>query len=258
MKKKLITSLLLAAGLTVGSNMALAAEQAEKAQDKAVTHKTVAISALNKMSEYLGSLDKYTVQASINADEVLENGQKVQLSRSVIIKTDLPSKLWVKTSNKYSNQEFFYDGKTFTISTPELGYYATFDAPATIAEVLVKARDTFDVELPLSDLFLWAGREDALESVDEAIIVGLDQINGIDCTQFAFRGPEIDWQIWLQSGDTPLPLKLVITSKEQTSQPQYVAVLKWNTTPKLSEQSFSFTPADGDKKINFNIAKESK
>lgn len=256
MKKTLLTSLLLAAGLTVGSNMAFAAVQTDKAQGTA--DKTAAINALKIMSEYLGSLDKYTVKASINADEVLENGQKVQLSRSVIIKTDQPSKLWVKTSNMYSNQEFFLDGKAFTISTPELGYYATFDAPATIAETLVKARDTFDVELPLSDLFLWAGRKDTLEAVDEAIIVGLDQINGKDCTQYAFRGPEVDWQIWVQRGDTPLPLKLVITSKKLTSQPQYAAVLNWDTTPTLSDQAFTFTPAAGDKKINFDIAEANK
>ncbi len=258
MRNALITTLLLAASLTVGANSAFAAEQADKAQDSAVTNKTAAINALNTMSEYIGSLDKFTIHASVNADEVFADGYKLQLSRSVIIKTDQPSRLWVKTSNKYSNQEFFFDGKTFTISTPDLGYYATFDAPATVAEVIVKARDTFDVELPLSDLFLWGSKKNPQEAVDDAIIVGLDQINGTDCTQYAFRGQEIDWQIWIQRGDTPLPLKLVITSKEQTGQPQYAVVLNWNITPTLSDQSFTFTPTDGDRKITFDIAEASK
>lgn len=257
MKKTLMTSLLLAAGLTVATSQAFAGEQESKAQDTAVTEKALAISALDNMSEYLRSLDKFTLQGNATVDEVLPNGQKVQLSRSLLLKADPPSSLWAKTSNMYSDQEFFFDGKTFTISTPELGYYASFDAPATIGEVIVKARDTFKVELPLSDLFLWREDLDA-PAIDEAIIVGVDQINGITCNQFAFREKEVDWQIWIQRGDTPLPLKLVITSKEEESQPQYAVVLKWNTASALSDQSYTFTPADGDHKINLEIAEATK
>ena len=258
MNKPFRISLLLAAGLTLGSSMAFAGDQANKAQDIAVTDKALAISVLNNMSEYLRSLDTFTLQGNVSIDEVLANGQKIQLSRSVLIKADPPSRLWAKTSSMYSDQEFFFDGKTFSISTPDLGYYASFDAPATIGEVIVKARDKFNVELPLSDLFLWRDNVDAAAAIDEAIIVGVDQIDGISCNQFAFREKDIDWQIWIQRGDTPLPLKLVITSKEEKSQPQYVVVLKWNTAPALSDQSYTFTPADGDHKINFEIAEATK
>lgn len=258
MNKLFRISLLLAAGLTLGSSMAFADEQENKAQDLEVTDKGLAISALTNMSEYLRSLDKFSLQGNVSIDEVLANGQKIQLSRSVQIKADPPSSLWVKTSSMYSDQEFFFDGKTFTITTPELGYYASFDAPATIGEVIVKARDTFNVELPLSDLFLWRDNLDAAAGIDEAIIVGVDQIDGISCNQFAFREKDVDWQIWIQRGDTPLPLKLVITSKEEKSQPQYVVVLKWDTASALSDQSYTFTPADGDHKINFEIAEATK
>lgn len=258
MNKLFRISLLLAAGLTLGSSMALAGEQENKAQDLAVTDKGVAISALANMSEYLRSLDKFSLQGDASIDEVLANGQKIQLSRSVLIKADPPSRLWAKTSSMYSDQEFFFNGKTFTITTPELGYYASFDAPATIGEVIVRARDKFNVELPLSDLFLWRDNVDAAAAIDEVLIVGVDQINGISCNQFAFREKDVDWQIWIQRGDTPLPLKLVITSKEEKSQPQYVVVLKWDTASALSDQSYTFTPADGDHKINFEIAEATK
>ena len=258
MNKKLITSLLLAAGLTVCSSMALAAEQADKAQSAIATDKTVAITALNTMSEYLRSLDSFVVHADTNADEVLDSGQKIELSRSVVIKADPPSGLWVKTSSMYTNQEFFFDGKTFTITTPDLGYYASFDAPATIGKAIVKARDKFDIELPLSDLFLWGTQQDASETINEAIVVGVDQINGVICTQFAFREDTVDWQLWIQRGDTPLPLKLVITSKDDKQLPRYSAVLKWDTASVLSGQSFTFTPSAADKKINFQTAETTK
>ncbi len=259
MKKTFLINVLLIAGLAFGAGMAFAGKQEAKPQTPVVDDdKAVAVNALNVMSEYLRSLDSFTIHGSANIDEVLANGQKVQLSRSVVIKADPPSSLWGKTSSMYINQEFFFDGTTFTLVTPELGYYASFAAPATISEVIVKARDKFKVELPLSDLFLWGTQRDAEDAVDEAIIVGVDQVNGVTCTQFAFREETIDWQIWIQRGDTPLPLKLVITSKEEPSQPQYEIVLQWDTAPILAGYSFTFTPAAGDQKINFQTAEAIK
>lgn len=256
MKKIVISALLLAVGLTLGSGMALGSEQVKKAEDSATADLSVAISALNLMSAHLRSLDSFIIEGSATSDEVLANGQKVQISRSLRIKADPPAKLWANSSNMYSNQEFFFDGKTFTISTPDLGYYASFDAPATIGEVVLKAKEKFNVDIPLSDLFLWGSTLDAATEMDEAIIVGVDQIHGIQCNQFAFRGQELDWQIWIQRDGRPLPLKLVITSKLEESQPQYAVVLKWNTEPTLGEQTFSFTPAENDKKITLVAAKE--
>ncbi len=251
MRKILISSLLLVTGLTVASGMSFAGEPKDKLQDSAVTEKELAISALNSMSEYLRSVDKFSLQGDASIEKVLENGQKVQLSRSLQVKADPPSSLWVKTSSHYSEQEFFFDGKVFTLSTPGLGYYASFDAPATIKEIIVKVRDTFDVDIPLSDLFLWRESSDAAD-IDEAIVVGMDQINGISCMQYAFRAQIVDWQIWIQRGDPPLPHKLVITSKDIEGQPQYAVVLKWDIAPDLSDQNFTFTPAESDHKINFN------
>jgi hypothetical protein len=40
----------------------------------------------------------------------------------------------------------------------------------------------------------------------------------------------VDWQLWIERGKTPLPRKLLITTVQESSQPQYVAVLKWDTT----------------------------
>ncbi len=257
MRKTVLIGLLLAAGLTMTTGAALAVEP-ESGQDTIAISKAVAVDALNGMSKYLRSLGKFTIQANADVDEVLANGQKVQLSRIVQIKTVQPEKLWVKTSNKYTNQEYFYDGKTFTIVTPELNVYASFAAPATIGEMIVKARDTFSVELPLSDLFLWGSRLDAADAVKEAIIVGQDQINGRECTQYALRGSKVDWQIWIQKGEAPFPLKLVITDRKEETQPQYSVVLNWDTAPTFDDQSFTFVPDADDVKINFDLAEVSK
>ncbi len=258
MKKNVITCLLLAAGLTIGFSPAYSTAQESKTPDVAASGKVEVIMALDGMSRYLRSLDKFTIEADATYDEVLENGQKIQLNRSVHIKADMPSALWAKASSRYSNQEFFYNGKTFTISTPELGYYASFATSGTVGKVIIAARDKYDIEMPLSDLFLWGSQQDTDRDVNDAFIVGFDTIHGTDCIQYAISGDEIDWQIWIQTGKTPLPLKMVITSREQTSQPQYSVVMHWNTAPTLQEDIFIFTPAEGAQKINFQTAMAAK
>jgi hypothetical protein len=251
MNRKTAINLLLSAGLVAGSGMTLAAESETDMQKQAAAEKALAITALENMSEYLRSLDKFTVHAQVNIDEVLANGQKVQLIKSVEVTADPPSNLMVKSSTKYSERDFYFDGKTFTLYTPKLGVYASFDTSATIGEVVAKAADEYGVEMPLADLFYWGTESDDASAIDEAMIVGVGKIDGVSCNHFAFRQKEIDWQICIQRGDTPLPLKLVITSKEEAAQPQHVSVMKWDTAPSLTGQSYTFMPHDGDSKINF-------
>ncbi len=258
MKNSVMVGWLLAAGLTIGSSMAFSSAQESTDQGTAPNDKAEVLKSLDAMSGYLRSLDRFAIEADVNVDEVLSNGQKIQLSRSLQVKTDKPSKLWARTSSMYSIQEFYYNGEFFTISTPELGYYASFAAPATIGKVIVAARDKYNIEMPLSDLFLWRSEQDTAKDIDDAFVVGIDQINGIDCTQYALSGKEIDWQIWIQAGDTPLPLKMVITSKKEVSQPQYSVVMNWDTAPQFKEDIFTFVPADGSQKINFQTIMANK
>jgi len=61
----------------------------------------------------------------------------------------------------------------------------------------------------------------------------------------------VDWQIWIQTGDTPLPMKYVITSKWLTGAPQYTASFRnWNTNPKIDASQFEFTAPKGAQKLD--------
>jgi hypothetical protein len=245
-------------GLAVSVSQTLAAETNTSPKKKATTEKALTISALDNMSGYLRSLDKFTANAQVNIDEVLANGQKIQLTRSIEVAANPPTSLAAKSSSTYFEGEFYFDGKTFTLYSPRLGFYASFDAPATIGEVIVTAQEKYGVEMPLADLFYWGTATDSASDIEEALIVGADKINGVSCNHFAFRQKEIDWQICIQRGDTPLPLKLVITSKDEATQPQYAAILKWDTVPSLDRQSYTFLPGKSDSKISFDQVKADK
>ena len=259
MNRKKILSLLLSVGLVTSSNAVLSENKSnttEKkpattpAPQKVVNEKAIALEAMNIMSEHLRSLEKYTVNSEISFDEVLDSGQKLFLTKQVEIRAEHPTNLWVKTSmmNRIQRQ-FYFDGKTFTVYTPNLGLYASFDAPVTIGKVVREARKKYDIELPIADLFLWGADNET--SIDEAMIIGVDKVNGVSCNHFAFREKNVDWQICIQRGGEPLPLKLIINDRSVENQTKYVAIMKWDTAPTLDGQSYTFTPKEGEYKINF-------
>ena len=79
---------------------------------------------------------------------------------------------------------------------------------------------------------------------------GTTFIGGVECHYLFFRAKEVDWQIWIATGDKPLPIKYVITSKLLAGAPQYaVRTSKWNTSLQVNASQFTFTPPAASKKL---------
>ena len=86
-------------------------------------------------------------------------------------------------------------------------------------------------------------------------------IDGVLCDHYAFRQEGVDWQLWIERGNTPMPRKLVITTTDEETQPQYVAQLTWNLTPQLDDTIFTFNPPEDAHQIvlrEANAVPESK
>ena len=70
-------------------------------------------------------------------------------------------------------------------------------------------------------------------------------IDGTRTDHYAFREAEVDWQIWIAQGDSPVPRKIVITDRTDPSSPQYTATLSWNFRPAFDAQTFAFQAPAG-------------
>jgi len=211
----------------------------------------LALSALSNMSAYLRSLDRFRVSASISKDEVLLDGQKLQFDSSMDLTVNPPNQLFAAVTTASAKRLYFYDGKQFTLYTPALKYYASFDAPDTLGETVALAQDKFDVELPLADLFSWGNDDADFDAIENSKVVGVGMVNGVSCNHFAFRQQDVDWQVCIKRGGSPLPLKLVVTTKNEAEQPQYVATMKWDLAPVIPATDFSFKPRQDDQQIHF-------
>ena len=207
---------------------------------------------LKRMSDYLASRQQFTAKAESTLEVVLTSGQKLQYDSPATLMVSRPNKLRAHRKGDLANQEFFYDGKTLTLYNPRENLYATTAAPPTLDETLDFAREKLDIIAPAAELLYKNAAEKMLKESSSGFVVGPSVVGGVKCTHLAFRGSEVDWQIWIEDGDKPLPRKFILTSKKVAGEPQFTVLIRnWDVAPKLTNSEFSFTPPKGAKKIEF-------
>ncbi|HSL68767.1 MAG TPA: DUF2092 domain-containing protein, partial [Longimicrobiales bacterium] len=173
-------------------------------------------------------------------EQVLEDGQKIQFAGVIDLLAQRPGKLRVEVNSDREHRLFYFDGKSFTLWAPRLSYYATVPAPATINELATRLEDKFDIELPLVDLFRWGTSEMQRNEITAATDIGPSQVDGTTCQHYAFRQEGLDWQVWIQNGDYPLPRKIVLTTLTDEARPQLEMVYTWNLAPSFNDGAFAF------------------
>jgi hypothetical protein len=256
-RNRLLTVLGLSASLAVTPALLHAAEATKRPTAPSPSTASVdpaAMQALQKMSAFLMGLNSFQLESQTSLDLVTMQGQRIQLDGVARYKVKRPDGFVIEIDSDLKKRTFFFNGKSFTIYAPKLGYYATAPAPATIRAALEQVRDKFGITLPLEDLFRWndpasrAGRE----PVTSGFKVGTATIDGVETDQYAFREGQIDWQVWIQQGDQPLPRKLVIVDRSDPANPGYIARLTWTLNPPLSAEDFTFKPDKDAKAIRLS------
>lgn len=214
-----------------------------------------AVKALSDMSAFLQSLSSFELTSRTSLDLVANDDQKIQLDGVATYKVRKPDAFVIDVVSDEWNRRFIYDGREFTLYAPKLGYFSTWAAPATIKETIADAETRFGISLPLDDLFRWSepggARADALDS---GYLVGVETVEGVKTNHYAFREDHIDWQVWIQHGDQPLPRKMVIVDRRDPTNPSYVARLAWVLNPKLSDADFAaYRPPKDAKRIRITL-----
>jgi hypothetical protein len=208
-----------------------------------------AMDALNKMGTYLRSLKALQVDSESTNDDVLDDGEIITDTRSSTLLAVSPNLLRAELKGDDRNTFLFYDGKNFTVYSKINNYYATVPAPPTIHELVDKVDSEYGIEVPLVDLFKWGTDESTIKKITSAIDVGPSTVQGITCEHYAFRQEGIDWQIWIQLGDFPLPRKFVIRTLSDDARPEHTSTLVWNLAPSYNEGAFTFDPPPGAERI---------
>jgi hypothetical protein len=245
-----VSSSLLVVVITAASIMMVGIPTYSHGQSSAIDPK--ADQTLRKMCDFVASLKQFSLRTDNTLEGILRSGEKIQFSNPANLSVSRPNKLRAGRKGDIVDQEFYYDGKNLTLYDPGKKFYATVNAPPTIEEALDFAKDGLDIYAPGADLLYETAYERLLQDVVSGLYIGMSVVGGVKCHHLAFRGNEVDWQIWIEEGDKPFPRKYIVTSKWMTGAPQFTVSTKgWNLSPKLTKDMFTFVPPKDAQKIDF-------
>ena len=217
-----------------------------------------ATAALERMGAYLRTIKALQVEVVTEEEVVLDNGLKVMFGGVTTMVARKPDRLRVNVSSDLREREFFYDGKQLTLWAPRVHYYASVPAPPTIGELASTLEDKYGMEFPLVDLFRWGTASASSAAITAAVDLGPSTIADTTCGHYAFRQEGLDWQVWIQKGDYPLPRKLVLTTTTDEARPQFAATYTWNLAPSFNDAAFTFDPpADAHRIVLADVSPES-
>ena len=239
--------LAIAATISLTPNPAMSVDGVDPEADK----------ILKSMSSYLAETKAFSVNADIDVEVVTRDGQKLQFSSLATVVLQRPDKFQIQRQGMIADAEFIFDGKTLTLHGKRNNVYAQIPVSGSIDDAIRAYELETGIPAPGADL-LFADPYAILSSgVENGIYLGTAYVNGIECHHLAFREDEVDWQLWVQTGDKPLPMKYVITSKWYTAAPQYeIRFRGWDTNPQIDDGQFTFSAPEGATRLENLPVKE--
>jgi hypothetical protein len=201
---------------------------------------------LKSMSSYLAETQALSVNADIDFEILDRNGQKLQFSSFATLLMQRPDRLHIQRSGSIADTEIFFDGETLTLLGERINAYAQRAISGTIDDAILAFELETGIPAPGADLLFADPYAVLSEGVKSSTYVGTAYVNGVEVHHLAFREDDVDWQLWVQTGDQPLPMKYVITTKWVTAAPQYEIRLRdWNTNPQMTDEQFIFSAPEG-------------
>ncbi len=210
--------------------------------------------ALHRMSDYLSGLKTFRVDTiTVDETKVDKEGQKIQQLAESRFAVRRPSDLRIDRVSANGRVVFRDDGKQLSVVNSDKNIYATAPAPAKLDQAADEARKQLQVDAPGVDL-LASNPYDALtEGVTEGRYIGLVPMGGgVMAHQIAVIRKNVSYQIWIQDGPQPLPLRYVVTGRNMRGSPQFTIQLRnWQPNANVPADSFAFTPPAGAQKVAF-------
>ena len=240
------TALAFMAAATAAPSAALAGETASKAMLKAMT-------------DYMAAQKELSFRYDASIEAVTKDGEKLQLANSGRVALARPDRIAATRTGGFADMATIFDGKTMTILGKTKNIYLQLPLPGTVDQLVDTLQNTYNRPLPAADLLLTNAYSELMTDVSEAKDLGSGVIGGTECDHLAFRGKEVDWQIWIAQGSRPFPCKYVITSKLVAGYPAYTIQFgDWQSGSAAVEGAFVVKAPAGAKQVSLEELKSTK
>jgi len=226
-----------------------------RAQDEAQSVAPEADKIIREMSDFLAGQETFSYEAEVLYETVYGGNdgdwdlpaEKISSVRSINVTVRRPDHFFVAIEEAPQKMEYFFNGDAIVISDHAAKAYVKKAFSGSIDEVLDLLRKAYNFDPPLSDLMESNLYQSQMEGVSAASYVGMTRLRGRDVHHVAFASDGMDWQVWITTGDQPVPVLLQIMSRNQAFWPLYQAwFTKWEFGMDVSDEVFVFQePEDG-------------
>jgi hypothetical protein len=245
--------------LLLGSLLLVNPTRGSAVQQAATASQPDPLVVVQQMCDYLKSLNQFSFRSEVLDDQVYYGGKKLQYGFDMEAYVRRPDRLRVNAEGDLVNKEFFFNGKTITLYDKDDKVYGTLDVPPSIEGALEKAHKDFGLRVALTDLASPLLYDHISRNLVGSLYVGLHKVRGVSCHHLAFDGEKVHLQLWVETGDKPLPRKVVFTLKGLDGSPQWTAyITDWDTAARLGDSLFNFMAPSGVQKIKFVPAQPAK
>jgi hypothetical protein len=224
-----------------------------RAQTPAAVSPGQAKAILMRMAEFVAKTQSFSVDVRDDYDVYQKSGQKIEFGETRKITVVRPDRLRVEVEESNGDKRVvMFDGKELTMSSPSRNVYAQTPKPGSIDNAVGYFVRDLGMKLPFSVLLQTTAPKELDQRTQTLDYVEKTSIFGAPAHHLAGRTESVDYQLWITDGDRPLPLRLVLTYRNEKGQPQFRAQFSdWNLAPEAPASLFTFVPTPGMQKIAF-------
>ena len=206
---------------------------------------------LLKMADFLAKAPAFGVTIRSGYDAIQADGQRIEFREERRIVLQRPDRVRVDVELSDGDQGLvLFDGKELTVFKAGDNIYARVEKPGTVDDAMVYIVRDLQIALPLARMFLTGFPQDLEKMATSIRYVEEHFLFDVPTDHLAVRSAEVDLQVWVAQGETPLPRRIVLTYRNAEGQPQFRAdLLDWDLSPKVGADRFSFSPTAGSEQV---------
>lgn len=250
-----VISIMLMADPVLGADVQGASPPPVAAPTVTTESQRKAATLLQGMAQHLAGLKTFTVDLRAGYDVVQTSGQKIEFGESRVVTMARPDRFRVdEVATEGTRDLALFDGKTVTVMNADSNVYAQAPQPGSVDDALVYFVRDLRMRMPLALLMTTRLPDELPQRVKSIDYVESSDIDGVPVHHLAGRSEDVDFQFWITQGEHPLPLRVVLTYRNVTGQPQYWANLShWNASPKFAKDLFKFSRPPDARQIPFAV-----
>ena len=218
---------------------------------------SLANNILKKSYQYIGSLDKFSFEATLTNEDIYGDEMVIELKHYITAHVDRPYNIKIDMYGDTKNRVYYLNRDIFTIYDRDLQLYSTIKVPEMIDKSLDFIYEKYRVETPLANI-LYSDIATRIMPKVNGNYFGTDVVDGILCHYLGFSDNNKSYQVWIEKGDRPLIIKFVIIDKSTPLRLHSTSRIKWRIENDFSNEIFKFNPTKNIHQISSIISQGGK